>query len=220
MGQSDFFVATDLIFWPFFAIIDRKFYEKQTMNRTPRYFIIAGIALLIAAFVTFQQSRASIFDGTKTPEDGVYGVCLDAPDPDKIPQFFVDHKECLGTDGKPIDCTTPANSVKAFCISESRAGTGLAKDSLSSTGITHTDNLGDYIKKLVNFSLPYLTLAAFVGYVAAGFLYVTSFGNEEMMGKAKKILIWSTVGLILVILSFAITNLLTGGLVEALNPKP
>ena len=178
------------------------------MNRTPKYLIIAGIALLFAAFVTFQQSRASIFDGTETSDKEKFGVCLDNPDPTL-------HPVCAN-----VNCKLAANAANPLCISESEAGTGLAKDSLSSTGITHTDNLGDYIKKLVNFSLPYLTLAAFVGYVAAGFLYVTSFGNEEMMGKAKKILIWSTVGLILVILSFAITNLLTGGLVEALNPKP
>jgi len=37
-----------------------------------------------------------------------------------------------------------------------------------------------------------------------------------MMGKAKKILIWTTIGLILVMLSYAITNLLTGELVKGL----
>lgn len=101
-------------------------------------------------------------------------------------------------------------------ITDVEAGTGLAATSLEGTGITHTDNLGDLIIKYINFILPYLTLAAFVGFVVAGFFYVTAYGNEEQLGKAKKILIWSAVGLILVIASYSITQLLTQGLVESL----
>ena len=189
------------------------------MNRVSKSFIIVGAVLLLTAFVSFQRSQAAIFEATETDTGQQFGVCLDAPDPklnpDASQKFLEDHKECAG-----IDCTTAENSVEAFCISESQGGTGLAKTSLTGTGITHTENFGDYIIKLVNFALPYLVLAAFVGYVAAGFIYVTSFGNEEMLNKSKKILIWSTVGLILVILSYAITTVLTSALVEGLNTKP
>jgi len=101
-------------------------------------------------------------------------------------------------------------------VTDVEAGTGLAATSLKDSGITHTDNLADLIIKYVNFVLPYLTLAAFVGFVVAGFFYVTAYGNEEQLGKAKKILIWSAVGLILVIASYSIIQLLTQGLVESL----
>jgi hypothetical protein len=170
------------------------------MNRCSKFFIVAGVAMLAAAFISFQQSHAAIFEATES--GGVQiGLCLDDP------------KAAGCTD---VDCNTPAGKADPRCVSESQAGTGLAKDSLTGTGITHTDNLGDYIIKLVNFSLPYLTLAAFVGYVVAGFMYVTAFGNDQQLEKAKKILIWSSIGLILVILSYAITNLLTGELVRGL----
>lgn len=180
------------------------------MNRLSKLLIIAGTALLLVTFVTLQYSLAAIFEGTETTGGVRFGICLEAGADKLYPD------ECAG-----VVCTDPKNDEEiAKCTSEAEAGTGLAKTSLASTGITHTDNAGDYIKKLVNFSLPYLTLAAFLGYVVAGFMYVTAFGNDQQMEKAKKILIWSTVGLILVILSYAITNLLTGELVQSLNPQP
>ncbi|MBN1258587.1 hypothetical protein JXA05_02420 [Candidatus Peregrinibacteria bacterium] len=91
------------------------------------------------------------------------------------------------------------------------------KESLAGAGVTHTDTLGQLIVKYVNFALPYLALAAFVGFVVAGFMYVTAYGNEEQLGKAKKILIWSIVGLLLVIASYSIVSFLTKGLVERLQ---
>ncbi len=104
-------------------------------------------------------------------------------------------------------------------VTDVEAGTGLAATSLEGSGITHTDNLGDLIIKYINFILPYLTLAAFVGFVVAGFFYVTAYGNEEQLGKAKKILIWSAVGLILVIASYSIIQLLTQDLVTSLEAQ-
>lgn len=171
------------------------------MNPITKSFILASAILFVTAFVPLKHSQAAIFEGSVTEEGQQFGLCLDKPD----------DPACAG-----IDCNSEADQTNPLCISEAEAGTGLAKTSLEGTGITHTDNFGDFIKKLVNFSLPYLVLAAFVGYVVAGFMYVTAFGNDEQIQKAKKILIWVSAGLILVILSYAITNLLTGQLVTGL----
>lgn len=97
---------------------------------------------------------------------------------------------------------------------QTELGVEEAKEALEGTGITHTETLSDLVIKYVNFVLPYLALAAFVGFIAAGFMYVTAYGNEEQVQKAKKILIWSVVGLLLVIASFSITQFLTKELVE------
>lgn len=171
------------------------------MNSVCKFFIIAGAILFATAFIPEKDAQATVFPGTVTDAGVPFGYCLDNPD---------DTEYCTGIECDGDDRNDP------LCISEAQAGTGLAADSLEGTGITHTDNFGDFIKKLVNFVLPYLTLAAFVGYVVAGFMYVTAFGNDEQLTKAKKILIWSSVGLILVMLSYAITNLLTGELVQGL----
>jgi len=169
------------------------------MKHFSKQFLIPAAFMLMMAFIP-TGAQAAIFEGSgDTGED--YGLCLDNPaDP-----------ACAG-----IDCSSEAQQDNILCISEAEAGTREAREALSGTGITHTENFGDFIKKLVNFSLPYLVLAAFVGYVVAGFMYVTAFGNDEQIQKAKKILIWSSLGLILVMLSYAITNLLTGELVTGL----
>lgn len=90
-------------------------------------------------------------------------------------------------------------------------------EALEETGVTAEADVGDLVLKYVNFALPYLTLAAFVGFVYAGFLYVTSYGNDEQVQKSKKIMIYAAVGLILVVLSYSIVQLLTSDLVEGIG---
>ena len=176
------------------------------MRSLTKYFLMGALMLVVTAFVPTQNLQAQIFGGTET-EEGKAGVCLEDPDLEKYP-------EC-----KDLDCKDEKNAKNLLCMTETQAGTEIVGDAIGSTGLTHTDNFGDFIKKLVNFSLPYLTLAAFIGYVVAGFMYVTAFGNDEQLTKAKNILIWSSIGLVLVILSFAITQLFTTDLVQELNTE-
>ncbi|MBI5412595.1 hypothetical protein HZA43_05520 [Candidatus Peregrinibacteria bacterium] len=90
-------------------------------------------------------------------------------------------------------------------------------DDLKGSGIAQEKNLTELVFKYINFALPYLALIAFVGLVYAGFLYVTNFGVEEQLTKAKRILVWSIVGIILVIASYTIVNFFTSELVTSLN---
>jgi hypothetical protein len=94
-------------------------------------------------------------------------------------------------------------------------GTALGTES----GITGTRDIGALIIKYVNFILPYLTLAAFLAFIYAGFMYVTAFGKDEQTEKAKKIMTYAVIGIVLVILSYGIVRLLTGELVEGLTPS-
>lgn len=65
---------------------------------------------------------------------------------------------------------------------------------------------------IINFFLGFLGLLAVVMIIYGGFLYVSSAGNEENVGKAKKILIYAAIGIILIIASFALVNtILTAG---------
>jgi len=168
------------------------------MTKAFKIFLISITLFLFA----YGSAHAVIFSGLTGEGDVPYGLCLDNPDDTR----------CDG-----VDCDSVEYKDEIVCTSQAEVGTGLAKDSLSGAGITHTENLGDLIIKYVNFILPYLTLAAFVGFVVAGFFYVTAYGAEEQLKKAKQILIWSVVGLILVIASFTIVQFLTSGLLEQLQ---
>lgn len=63
---------------------------------------------------------------------------------------------------------------------------------------------------IVNFFLTFLGLLAVVMVIYGGFLYVSSAGNEENVNKAKKILLYAVVGVVVIIVSFALVNTLLG----------
>ena len=103
--------------------------------------------------------------------------------------------------------------------SDTASGVEDVESALKGSGITGTDDFTALVLKYVNFALPFLSLAAFVGFVYAGFLYVTAYGNDDQIQKSKKILIYAVVGLILVVLSYSIVELFTGDLVEGIKSK-
>jgi len=154
-----------------------------------KFFKLALVAFVLLAVLSPVNTHAQIFTGVKD------GVCKDESG-----------NEIKGDGGKTI-------------ITEEECGTARTKLSLTSTGIVSEGNIGDLILKYVNFSLPYLALAAFTGFVYAGFLYVTAYGAEDQVQKAKKILIYSVLGIIVVILSYGIVQLLTQDLVQGIQSQ-
>jgi hypothetical protein len=66
-------------------------------------------------------------------------------------------------------------------------------------------------RTIVNFFLYFLGFLATIMIIYGGILYVTSAGNDENVQKAKKILMYAIVGIIVILLSFAIVNTVIGG---------
>lgn len=65
----------------------------------------------------------------------------------------------------------------------------------------------------INFFLFFLGLIATAFIIYGGFLYITSSGDDTATEKAKKILIYSAIGILIILISFALVNtLLTAGL--------
>lgn len=65
---------------------------------------------------------------------------------------------------------------------------------------------------IVNFFLTFLGLIAVVMIIYGGFLYVTAAGNQEKIESAKKIIMYAVIGIVVILLSFAIVNtVLTAG---------
>ena len=71
-------------------------------------------------------------------------------------------------------------------------------------------SLRSIVLKIVNFFLTFLGLLAVVMVIYGGFLYVSSAGNEENVGKAKKILLYAAIGIVIIIASFALVNTILG----------
>ncbi len=66
-------------------------------------------------------------------------------------------------------------------------------------------------RTIINFFLYFLGFLATAMIIYGGILYVTSGGQDEQTGKAKKILMYAIVGIIIILLSFAIVNTVISG---------
>lgn len=63
---------------------------------------------------------------------------------------------------------------------------------------------------IINFFLTFLGLLAIIMVIYGGFLYVSSAGNEENVNKAKKILLYAVLGIVVIIVSGALVNTILG----------
>ncbi|MBT4936578.1 hypothetical protein HON22_01540, partial [Candidatus Peregrinibacteria bacterium] len=82
----------------------------------------------------------------------------------------------------------------------------VAPDSNQVSDKINEESFRAQVLKIVNYFLTFLGLLAVVAIVYAGIIMVADFGNEEMVGKAKNILLWSSLGMIIVLLSFSFVN--------------
>ena len=72
--------------------------------------------------------------------------------------------------------------------------------------IGENTSLRQYILNVLNFALTFLGLIAVAFIVYAGFLYVTSGGDEGNMEKAKKIILYAVIGILVILAAFALVN--------------
>ena len=64
----------------------------------------------------------------------------------------------------------------------------------------------------LNFFLGFLGLLAVIMVIYGGILYVTAAGNQENIDKGKKIIMYAVVGIVIILLAFALVNTILGGL--------
>lgn len=110
--------------------------------------------------------------------------------------------------------------IRSFLLGESTVfegpGTGAGlrevQEQLRGTdsGISTSDSIIAVILGWVDFALPFAGLFAFVALVYAGFLYVTALGDESQTEKAKNIVLWVAIGIVLIFSAYAITSTLIG----------
>jgi hypothetical protein len=72
-------------------------------------------------------------------------------------------------------------------------------------------SLRQIVLNIVNFILIFLGLIAVIMIIYGGITYVTSAGNNEAIEKAKKIIMYAIIGIVVVLVSFALVNTILGG---------
>lgn len=84
----------------------------------------------------------------------------------------------------------------------------------SATGIAATrgGSLGQNITTVINSFLGLLGLAAVAFLIYAGILMVTAGGAEEQITKARKIIMYAVIGIVIILLSYTIVTFVTSAL--------
>ncbi len=103
---------------------------------------------------------------------------------------------------------TKSNSGPVFGGHGAVSGLNIFKQNYS--GRKYGNAIG-MITGWTNFALPFIGALAIAAIVYAGFLYITSAGNNEQTEKAKKIIIWVVIGIIVIFSAYAIVNTLLSG---------
>jgi len=73
-------------------------------------------------------------------------------------------------------------------------------------------SITDLIPGIIQVILGLLGIITLCLAIYAGFLYLTSQGNKETVEKAKKILIYTALGMVIIMASYAISSFLLGSL--------
>ncbi|MFA6427206.1 MAG: pilin [Candidatus Magasanikbacteria bacterium] len=98
------------------------------------------------------------------------------------------------------ECDDPTDPLGLGCV----ADTGLsARDPRILTA------------KIINASLGLLGIIATVLIIYAGFLWMTAGGNEEKAGEARKIIFAAVIGIVIILMAFAISNFVLENLMDA-----
>lgn len=85
---------------------------------------------------------------------------------------------------------------------------GLASDNLDNPEDARQYFIGDLLPRVTKLLITLVAIASFVMLLVSGFTYFTTFGDTDKGDKAKNTAIWSLVGLIVAMLSFAIVQVI------------
>lgn len=97
-------------------------------------------------------------------------------------------------------CFSISTSVHAFEI-----GAGQFKTNISDPDVPYKD-LDTSVSTIVNIAITVSEVAFIILFLVGGVMYLTSMGNEEQAGRARKLLIDSVIGLVIVLATWAVST--------------
>lgn len=102
-----------------------------------------------------------------------------------------------------------ADTTQVFSGSGIDGGAKIVKQNIGGLGIVESDSVIETVIWLIKWVLIISGILAVFAFIWAGMLYITSFVNEENNETAKKVMIYTSIGIIIIILSWTIVNFLT-----------
>ncbi len=130
-----------------------------------------------------------------------------------------DDKGCYDAIGCPdpatgcfegIGCPNPATGcydLPVFIGGGMDWGLKVLETMIPGTGIINNPSFSVVVLAWVKFFLILAGIIAFIAFLWAGAMYLTSFTNEENAEKGKKIMIYTAIGIIVILMSYVLVNL-------------
>jgi|GEM_PF-3273900 hypothetical protein len=83
-------------------------------------------------------------------------------------------------------------------------------DAIATDKVYDLSILGIKLINIISFVLSFTSIAAIAAFIYGGFTYLASGGNDEKIQRGKRILIYATVGIVVIMISAAIVNIVIG----------
>ena len=145
-------------------------------------------------------------------------------------QFKANWPECKSINNPPTNPPTtppgspsPSPSPSTACTQGScgpgfcqQNGLCIPKTPFSGSGIASSSTIMEVILKVLKILLTMVGIVAVLFIILGGFWYMTAGGNEEQAEKGKKALLNAIIGLVVIVLSYAIVAIITKALTEGI----
>ena len=95
---------------------------------------------------------------------------------------------------------------------------GNTKNSYANIGLSDTDPR-DVVANVIKVVLGFLGTIAVVLIIVAGFQWMTAAGSEDKIAKAKKIMTAAVIGLVIVLMAYALSTFVINAIISATNPS-
>ncbi len=110
--------------------------------------------------------------------------------------------------GGSLACPTGMNPVNGICLPPNPIG---------GSGLINSQNLSDFLTQVIKLLLGLAGVIAVLALIVGGFWYITSAGNEEQSEKGKKTLINAIIGVVIILLSYAIVTVIGNTLSQSIK---
>lgn len=95
---------------------------------------------------------------------------------------------------------------------------GNTQNSYANIGLSDTDPR-DVVANVIQVVLGFLGTIAVVLIIVAGFQWMTAAGSEDKIAKAKKIMTAAVIGLVIVLMAYALSTFVINAIIGATNPS-
>lgn len=94
-------------------------------------------------------------------------------------------------------------------------GRDILKNKIEGKGLSTEADIIPLVLSWVRFFLGFVFVIAVIVLIVAGVMFITSFGNDAQNQKARKMILWTIIGILVIMLSYIIVSAIMGALTAA-----